>query len=108
MPVSAADSWVALSSTVRNPVLAYMVATLRVSRGPVGTAFVTNQREKEEPEDAYVRRLIILDETTQRAFGGAHGPIEHVHVYLALLIFRLETTADFEPSALCQTYFPLI
>lgn len=32
MLVSAGDSWVALSSTVRNPVLACMVATLQVSR----------------------------------------------------------------------------
>ena len=35
MPVSAGDSWVALSSMARNPVLAYMVATLQVSRDPV-------------------------------------------------------------------------
>lgn len=35
MPVSAEDSWVALSSTAGNPGLAYMVATLGVLRGPV-------------------------------------------------------------------------
>ena len=49
MPVSVADSWVALSSMARSPVLAYMVATLRVSRGPVPSGVVINHTE-EEPE----------------------------------------------------------
>ena len=45
MPVSAGDSWVALSSKARNPVLAYMVATLQVSRVPVERRWDESRRE---------------------------------------------------------------
>ena len=105
MPVSAGDSWVAPSSTARIPVLAYMVATLGVSRDPVERRCVINHDENEPGEHTYVGGLVILDETAQRAFGGAHGPVEHVYVHFALLIFRFETAADFEPSALCRRMY---
>jgi hypothetical protein len=53
MPVSAGDSWVVLSSTARNPVLAYMVATLQVSRDPVERRWDQSQRDP----GGHVRRV---------------------------------------------------
>src|ERR1700722_9320657 len=48
----------------------------------------------------YFRSLIILYQTAKRSFRRAKCSVEHMHVYLPLLIFALEATADLEPPTL--------